>query len=314
MAQVNVSRETSTESPPTINLTRFAWLSIAAAILTITLKMGAYWLTNSVGLLSDALESFVNLFTAVVALLALSIAARPADEEFSFGYSKVEFFSSGFEGGMILIAAGSIAATAIPRLLNPVPLEKVGFGLAVSIAASLINLAVARILARAARQHNSITLEADSRHLMTDVFTTGGVILAIALVYITGWTRLDPLIALFVAANILITGFGLLRHSALGLMDVALPDEEIQSVEDILKAYDSQGVKFHALRTRSAAARGFVSMHILVPGGWSVQRAHQLAEQIENQVRQKLPQIAVFTHIEPLEDPTSWQDSTLDQE
>lgn len=296
------------------NLTRFAWLSIAAAIVTIGLKLGAFWLTNSVSLLSDALESFVNLVTAIVALFALNIAARPADEEFAYGYSKVEFFSSGFEGGMILLAAGSIIATALPRLVNPQPLEKVGLGLAVSIVASLINFGVARVLGRAGRRYGSITLEADSRHLMTDVITTAGVIAGVGLVALTGWLRLDPLIALLVALNILFTGVGLLRRSAFGLMDVSLPEGEVQEVQEALEPYNRQGVKFHALRTRSAAARGFVSMHILVPGGWSVQRAHRLAEQVESDIRERLPQIAVFTHVEPLEDPASFEDRTLEKE
>lgn len=304
---------TTKKSKPT-NLTRFAWLSIGAAILTIGLKLGAYYLTNSVGLLSDALESLVNLVTAIVALIALSIAARPADEEFAYGYSKVEYFSSGFEGGMILIAAGSIAATAIPRLINPQPLEKVGLGLVVSVIASLINFGVARVLQTAANRYNSITLEADSRHLMTDVITTGGVIVAVALVALTGWVRLDPIIALLVAANILFTGFRLLRHSAKGLMDVSLPEANLSEIQEILNPLGDQGVKFHALRTRAAAARGFVSMHILVPGEWTVKQSHQLAEGIETSIRAKIPNIVVFTHVEPIDDPLAYQDANLNQE
>ena len=299
---------------PSKNLTRFAWISIAAAIITIGLKLGAYWLTNSVGLLSDALESFVNLATAIVALLALRIAIRPADEEFSFGYSKVEFFSSGFEGGMILIAAGSIAFTAIPRLFDPQPLEQVGFGLGVSVLASLINLGVSRILAQAGKAHGSITLQADAHHLMTDVITTIGVIVGVGLVSITGLQLLDPIIALLVAANILFTGFKLLRQAYQGLMDHSLPAETTSKIQEILQHYDSQGIAFHALRTRSAAARGFVSVHILVPGAWSVQRSHQVAEQIENDIREQFPKIATFTHVEPEEDPISLEDSRLERE
>jgi cation diffusion facilitator family transporter len=296
------------------HITRYAWLSILAAVLTIGLKMGAFWLTNSVGLLSDALESLVNLVAAIVALAALEIAARPADEEFAYGYSKVEFFSSGFEGGMILIAAGSIVVTAVPRLIQPQPLEQVNLGLGISVVASLINLGVARILAQAARRFGSITLEADAHHLMTDVITTGGVIAGVALVNVTGWVRLDSLAALVVAGNILVTGFGLLRRSARGLMDVALPQSDQEVIEKTLQPYGNQGIKFHALRTRTAAARGFVSMHILVPGSWSVQRAHDIAEQIEDEIRGKLSQVMVFTHVEPLEDPASWQDSPVQQE
>jgi cation diffusion facilitator family transporter len=296
------------------DLTRFAWLSILAAIFTIGLKLGAFWLTNSVGLLSDAIESMVNLVTAIVALAALTIAARPADEEFSYGYSKIEFFSSGFEGGMILLAAASIAFTAIPRLINPQPVEQLGLGLAVSAVSAGINLAVSRVLIHAGKKYRSITLEADARHLMTDVWTTGGVILGVALVGITGWVWLDPVLALLVALNILVTGTGLLRRSALGLMDAALPAQEVKEIQEALEIFEPLGVKFHAVRTRSAAARGFVSMHILVPGEWSVQRGHHLAEQVEKEIHRRLPQIHIFTHVEPLEDPASWRDTGLDRE
>jgi cation diffusion facilitator family transporter len=296
------------------NLTRFAWISIGAALFTISLKLIAFWLTNSVSLLSDALESLVNLVTAIVALIALSVAARPADEEFTFGYSKVEFMSSGFEGGMILVAAGSIVATAIPRLIAPQPIEQLGLGIFISIVASMINLVVARVLATAGKKYGSITLQADAHHLMTDVLTTAGVLVGIILVSLTGWLRLDPLIAMLVAANILRTGLRLLRQSGQGLLDASLPAAEVQTVREILEGYEKRGVKFHALRTRSAAARSFVSMHILVPGDWSVQRAHHLAEQIEGEIRRKLSHIVVFTHVEPLEDPVSWQDDDLDRE
>lgn len=300
--------------PASIKLTRFAWLSIGAAILTITLKMGAYLLTNSVSLLSDALESFVNLVTAIVALIALTIAARPADEEFAFGYSKAEFFSSGFEGGMILIAAGSIVATAIPRLIHPQPIEQVWLGLIVSATASLINLGASRVLTSAGKRYGSITLQADAKHLMTDVVTTGGVLVGVVLVSLTGWQRLDPLIAMLVAANILFTGLRLLRQAGLGLMDASLPTADVQVVRDILRPFNEKGVEFHSLRTRSAAARGFVSMHLLVPGSWSVKRAHKLAEEVESEIRQRVPKISVFTHVEPLEDPSSFEDTTLDTE
>jgi len=301
-------------NPPALNLTRFAWLSIGAAVLTIALKMGAYWLTNSVSLLSDALESLVNLVTAIIALIALTIASRPADDEFTFGYSKIEFFSSGFEGGMILIAAGSIVATAIPRLIAPQPIEQVGLGLIVSAVASLINLAVSRVLTTAGKRYDSITLQADAHHLMTDVITTAGVLVGVGLVSVSGWERLDPLIAILVAANILRTGFGLIRQAGQGLMDKSLPADDIQAIQEIFREYDQQGIKFHALRTRSAAARRFISMHILVPGEWSVQRAHHLAEQVEGQIRRRFPKIVVFTHVEPLEDPNSWADSNLDRD
>jgi len=288
---------------PINQLARFAWLSIAAATVTIVMKLGAYLLTNSVGLLSDALESLVNLATAIVALIVLNIATRPADEEFAFGYSKVEFFSSGFEGGMILLAAGSIAWTAIPRLLHPERIEQVALGLAVSVGASLINFGVSRILLHAGKRYDSITLEADARHLMTDVITTVGVITGVTLVALTGWAILDPLTALAVSVNILFTGVGLLRRSARGLMDASLPAQEVKKIEEILQPYCQQGIKFHALRTRSAAAQDFVSMHVLVPKNWTVKRAHTLAEQIANEIRKNSPRRVVFTHIEPQDDP-----------
>jgi cation diffusion facilitator family transporter len=252
--------------------------------------------------------------TAIVALVALTIAARPADEEFSYGYSKVEFFSSGFEGGMILVAAGSIFLTALPRLISPEPIEQVGWGLIVSTLASLINLGVSRVLASAGKRYASITLEADAKHLMTDVITTAGVLVGVALVWLTGWQRLDPLVAMLVAVNILFTGIRLLRHAGLGLMDASLPTQDVQKVRTVLQPYAEQGVEFHALRTRTAARRGFVSMHLLVPGEWSVTRAHDLAEQVEGEIRQEIPNIAVFTHVEPLDDPASLEDGSLDRE
>jgi len=233
-----------------VPLTRYAWLSIAAAVATITMKAAAYFLTGSVGLLSDALESMVNLVSAIVALLVLRLVSRPATDEFSFGFSKAEYFSSGFEGGMILLAAGVIIITALPRLVNPIPLEKLGIGLIISIIASLINLAVSLVLTRAGRRYNSITLEADGKHLMTDVWTTGGVLVGIALVWFTGWIRLDPIIAILVAINILFTGYRLLVRSGRGLLDVAIPTEELTSVKSILDSYKGQGVSYHALRSR----------------------------------------------------------------
>jgi cation diffusion facilitator family transporter len=300
-------------SPP-VSLTRFAWISIAAALITICLKLYAYWISNSVGLLSDALESFVNLLTAIVVLAALQIAAKPPDDDFTFGYSKIEFFSSGFEGGMILIAAVGIAFTAIQRLLNPQPLEQIGLGLFISASASLINLAVSRILTQAGKRYNSITLQADARHLMTDVITTGGVIVGVGLVSITKLVILDPIIALLVAANILFTGGRLLRQAYHGLMDISLPEPDLATIQIILQTYEAQGIKFHAIRSRSAAARKFLSMHILVPGAWSVHKGHRIAEEIENEIRQELPQIAIFTHVEPIEDPVSFEDSRLEKE
>ena len=290
------------------SLTKYAWLSIGAALSTIFLKTLAFLLTGSVGLLSDAAESVVNLIGAIVALIMLTIAARPADESHAYGHSKAEYFSSGIEGVLIVIAAIFIAATAINRLLNPQPLEEVGIGLIVAVAASAINFFVARVLLRAGKRYKSITLEADAKHLMTDVWTSVGVIGAVAAVGITGWLPLDPLIALAVAANILWTAFGLLRRSAQGLMDASLPAEEQAAVVKVLDSYKDQGVVYHALRTRQAASRGFISFHLLVPGLWTVQRGHAMLDQIENEICQVLPGASVTAHLEPLEDPVSFED------
>jgi cation diffusion facilitator family transporter len=296
-----------------VPLTRYAWLSIAAAIVTIILKAGAYVLTGSVGLLSDALESTVNLASAIVALLVLRLVARPANEDYTFGFAKAEYFSSGFEGGMILLAAAGIIITAIPRLINPMPLEQVGLGLVISVVASLINFGVATVLMRAGRRYNSITLEADARHLMTDVWTTVGVIAAVAMVQVTGWLRLDPLIALVVAANIVFTGYRLLVRSGRGLLDISLPPHELAAVKSILAGYEDRGVRYHALRSRQAAARRFVAVHLLVPGAWTVAEGHTVAEQVEGQMRAALPNIAVDTHVEPIEDPLSMDDGDRDR-
>lgn len=300
-------------SKQAVPLTRYAWLSIAAAVVTIALKVSAYFLTGSVGLLSDAIESFVNLAAAIVALFALRIVTRPATDEFTFGYSKVEYFSSGFEGGMILLAAASIIITALPRLIHPIPLEQVGWGLLISVIASLINLGVSLVLVRAAKNHNSLTLEADARHLMTDVWTTGGVLVGISLVWLTGYERLDPLIAFAVAVNILFTGYRMVVRSGRGLMDAALPPEETVQIRSILDSYQTQGVSYHSLRSRQAAARKFMAVHLLVPGDWTVRRGHQLAEQIEQQVMRTVPYSNIVTHIEPIEDPISRTDMDLNR-
>jgi cation diffusion facilitator family transporter len=294
-------------------LQRYAWLSIATALATILLKGVAWWLTGSVGLLSDALESFVNLAGALMALAMLSLAATPADVNHAHGHGKAEYFSSAFEGLLILIAAVSIGYAAVGRLLNPQALEDVGIGLAVSVVASVINLATARILLRVGRQHNSITLEADAHHLMTDVWTSVGVIVGVALVWVTGWLWLDPAIALVVAANIVWTGWQLLRRSAAGLMDVSVPEETRQSIESVLDRYRHEGLAFHALRTRQAGARAFATIHILVPGQWTVQKGHDYSERIEADLRVIVPHVHVTTHLEPKEDPVSLADEGLDR-
>lgn len=295
------------------SLTRFAWISIAAAILTIALKSVAYFLTGSVGLLSDALESIVNLVGAIMALAMLTVAARPADDDHTYGHSKAEYFSSGVEGTLILIAAISIIWTAAPRLLNPQPLEQVGLGLAVSVVASIINMAAAYVILQAGKRYKSITLEADAHHLMTDVWTSVGVLGGVGIVALTGWERLDPIVAFIVAANIIWAGVRIVRASVLGLMDTALPDSERTAILNILDSYKQQGIQFHALRTRQSGARRFISFHVLVPDTWTVLQGHQLLEKIEADLRTALPEITVFTHLEPLNDPTSFDDTKLDR-
>ena len=295
------------------SLVKFAWLAILAALATIALKAAAWWLTGSVGMLSDALESFVNLAAAVVTLAMLTVAARPPDEAYAYGYSKAEYFASGLEGTLILVAAVLIAIAAIERLLAPQPLERVGIGLAVSVAASAVNLGVARVLARAGRHYGSIALEAVAQHLMTDVWTSAGVVVGVALVALTGWLWLDPVLALAVAAHIVWAGVGIVRRSVVGLLDRALPETERSAIEAALDGFRSQGIEFHALRTRAAAGRSFVSMHVLVPGAWSVKRGHDVVEEIEDRVRKAVPSASVFTHLEPLEDPASYGDERLDR-
>ncbi|HKO87328.1 MAG TPA: cation diffusion facilitator family transporter [Burkholderiales bacterium] len=295
------------------HLKRFAWLSVAAALITIVLKGWAWWLTGSVGLLSDAMESFVNLAAAVLALAMLSLAARPPDEEHAFGYGKAEYFSSGVEGLLIFVAAIFIGYAAVQRLLAPQPIQQVGIGIAVSVVASLVNLTVARILHRAASTHRSVALEADAQHLMTDVWTSAGVIVGVAGVAWTGWWQLDPLIALAVAAHILWIATQLLRRTVAGLLDRAMPIEERQKILEVLDSYDAAGVRHHALLTREAAGRSFINVHILVPGEWSVQRGHDMLEEIEARIRAAIPHACVFTHLEPIGDPASYEDIQLDR-
>jgi cation diffusion facilitator family transporter len=294
-------------------LTRFAWLSIAAAVLTLALKAVAYLLTGSVGLFSDALESIVNLAGALMALTMLTIAARPADEDHAYGHNKAEYFSSGVEGTLILIAAISIGVTAIQRLIAPKPLEQIGLGLGVSIVASLINLSVALVLRKAGKRFHSITLEASAQHLMTDVWTSVGVLVGVGAVALTGWERLDPVVAIIVAVNITWSGIRIVHKSVLGLMDTALPAEEQNIIRRVLEEQNQDGVLYHALRTRQAGSRSFASFHVLVPGEWTVQRGHNLLERIESDLRLALPNITVFTHLESIDDPASWDDPTFDR-
>ena len=284
------------------NLKKFAWLSIAAAVATILLKGIAWWLTGSVGLLSDALESFVNLAGALMALAMLTLAEQPADDNHAYGHTKAEYFSSAFEGFLIFLAAISIAYTAIDRFIHPQALEAVGVGLIVSVLATVVNFWVARVLLKTGKAHNSITLEADAHHLMTDVWTSVGVIAGVGLVAISGWVWLDPLIALLVAINIVWTGWQLMQRSASGLMDEALDAEKLSAIQLVLQPFEAQGICFDALKTRQSGRHSFVSLHVLVPGAWTVQIGHDWLDKIEAAIKVAVPGAQVSTHLEPVDE------------
>lgn len=293
---------------------RYAVLSIVAAVITIGLKFGAYLLTGSVGLFSDAAESVVNLVAAVAALWALLYAARPPDEEHAFGHNKAEYFSSGLESALILIAAVWIGITAWDRLMDPQPLQNVGIGLPVTLVAAAINGGVALVILRAGQRLRSITLRADAQHLLTDVWTSVGVVLGVFIAQLTGLYVLDPLIGLLVAANIVRIGVRLLRDTVQGLLDRALPPEDQQAISKVLSRYEKESIRFHALRTRASGPRRFISMHVLVPGEWTVQKGHDLSERIEKDLAEALQgNSTFFIHIEPSEDPVSFADQTLDR-
>lgn len=294
-----------------VDLSKYAWLSIAAALATLLLKTGAWWITGSVGLLSDAAESTVNLVAAIVALIALKLAAKPADEAFHYGRTKAEYFSAAVEGVMIFLAAMAIIGFAIERLLNPQPLAEVGIGLLISVIASLINGAVAMVLLRAGKAHRSITLRADGKHLMTDVITSAGVLVGVGLVWLTGWGWLDPVVALLVGLNILWTGWKLLAESSRGLLDEALPEEERRRITSIMERAAGDQVEFHAVRTRVSGARSFLEFHMLVPGKWSVQRGHDHMEDLIDELVAEVPGLQVLGHLEPIEDPRSYDDIEL---
>ncbi|MCP9886411.1 cation transporter [Cyanobium sp. ATX 6A2] len=283
-------------------------LSIGAAAATIVLKLAAWRITGSVGLFSDALESGVNLVAALAGFWALTLAAKPPDREHPYGHFKAEYFASGLESALILVAAAAIAVTALGRMLAPEPLEQVGVGLALSLVASGLNALVAWLLLGASRRFHSITLRADAQHLLTDVWTSLGVVAAVALVQLTGQTILDPLIAIAVALNIVVMGWKLLRETASGLLDQAWPDAEQRQLEALLAPHIGEGLAVHAMRTRVAGSRRFVAFHLLVPGHWSVQRGHDLCELLEREITAALPRTDVITHLEPIDDPRSWQD------
>ncbi len=283
----------------TPSLTRYAWLSIATALVTIVLKSGAYLVTGSVGLLSDAAESLVNLAAAIVALVALRVAVRPADDGHHYGHGKAEYFSAGVEGLMIFIAAGVILVSSVQRFLHPVALEHLGFGLGVSAVASVANGVVGVLLIRAGRRHRSVTLTADGKHLLTDVWTSVGVIIGVLLVGLTGWQRLDPIVAALVGLNILVTGYRLVSQSVIALLDAALPAQDVALVHGVLDQYRTDTVDFAELRTRVSGRHRFVSLTVLVPGDWTVERGHDLATEVESEITKALPDTAVQTHLEP---------------
>lgn len=295
-------------------LERYAWLSLGAAVVTILLKTLAWYVTDSVGLLSDALESLINLAAALLALSMLRLAATPPDARHPYGRFKAEYFASGAEGALIVFAAVSIALTAAPRLAAPHPIDAPGLGIALSLAATAVNLGVALMLISVGKRLHSIALEADGHHLMTDVWTSVGVVAGVVLVAATGWLVLDPLIAIAVAVHIVWTGFGLMRRSFAGLLDAAIPAAELAEVEKIFAEYRRRyGVEFHALLTRQAGARRFISFHLLVPDAWPVDRAHALSEEIEERIRSLVPQAITLSHIEPISQPASYDDMKLER-
>jgi len=303
---------TGRPTAPAPDLRKYAWLAIATAILTVLLKGGAWAITGSVGLLSDAAESMVNLVAAIVALVSLTIAARPADDDHHFGHTKAEYFSAALEGIMVFVAAASIIYLGVERLLNPRPLQSLGLGLAISMVAAVLNGVVGRILIRVGTRHRSITLRADGKHLMTDVYTSVGVVVGLGLAWITGWNWVDPVIAILVGVNILVTGYRLISESTAGLMDASLSPEDNARIQAILDAHAEPGrIGFHAVRTRESGARQFMEMHMLVPGEWTVQRGHDAMEDLVEEIVAEFPAMVVTGHLEPVSDPRSYEDMHL---
>jgi len=294
-------------------LENYSLLSIGAALLTIVLKLFAFLLTNSVGLLSDALESLVNLVAALVTFFMIRLAQKPPDEDHHYGHGKAEYVSSIAEGLFILLAAILIIVSAINRILHPIVLPQAGLGLFLSVVASLINGTVGVVMLRAGKKHHSLALEADGHHLMTDVWTTVGVLGGLIVVYVTKLYILDPVIAIIAGINIIFTGVSIVQRSFAGFMDSAIDKGYLDGIQSIFRTYISQGLAFHVLRTRQAGSRKFISFHVLVPGVWSVQKAHSVVEEIEMKVRTLVPFATVTTHIEPIEDPNAWNDEGLDR-
>jgi cation diffusion facilitator family transporter len=290
------------------------YLSIAAAVVTILLKFTAYRVTGSIGFFSDALESIVNLLAAVFGLIMLHVSEKPADEGHEFGHSKAEYFSSAIEGSLILLAAFSIIWSAVPRLIHPIALENINIGLLFSVGASLVNLAVGQMLIHNGKKSKSLLVEADGKHLMTDVWTSAGVIAGILLVKFTGILILDPIIAILVALNIVYTGYRLISRSTNGLMDASISETEINQVKKYLDSLKEKNITYHSLMTRQAGQRKFISFHLLVPGAWTVQQGHENADIIEETIEDMFDEpVTVTSHIEPVEDPASLKDIGIDR-
>jgi cation diffusion facilitator family transporter len=294
------------------NLRKYAWLSIAAAVATITMKTIAWRVTGSVGLLSDAAESVVNLAAAILALAMLTVAARPPDSGHQFGHDKAEYFSAAVEGILIFVAAVIIIISAADRLMNPRQLESLSVGVIISAVASVINGGVGTILLRAGKAQRSPTLVADGKHLWTDVATSVGVIIGIVLVWVTHWSILDPIIALAVGVNIIVTGIKLVRDSTQGLMDATLPESENTAIADILAGFTNHDVHFHGLRTRLSGSQRFAVVDMLVPGQWTVRRSHDLIENVQQKLDEAFPGIQIQVHLEPKEDPRAYDDFAVE--
>ncbi len=292
---------------------KLAGISIIASICTIVLKLFAFFFTNSVSLLSDALESFVNLLAAVITFFMVRLALKPADETHPYGHTKAEYISSTAEGMFIILAAGAIIVTAVQRLLHPAVLEQPGIGLLLSILASLVNLVVGLVLLKTGKKRRSLALEADGHHLLTDVYTTAGVLVGLVIVYMTHLFIFDPIIAIIVGLNIISSGSSIVQKSLGGVMDSSIDKTYINFIKRTFDEYKSKKIEFHGLLTRQSGSRQFISFHVLVPGVWTVQQAHTLVEEIEKKLRDSIPQSTITTHIEPVEDPLSWADQGLDR-
>jgi cation diffusion facilitator family transporter len=290
---------------------KYAWLSVGTAVLTISIKYVAYLITGSAGLFSDALEGIVNLIAALVVLTTLKIVEQPPDETHPYGHDKAEYFSSGIEGTLIVIASLTILYTSIQHLLNPAPLEQVGLGLILALVASGINFVVGQLLIRTGKKYDSISIEADGKHLMSDVWTSVGVVVGVGIAGITGLEWLDPVVAIVVGLKIGWEGILIFRRSSQGLMDTAIDPKEKTVIETVLNTYCQDGIEWHALRTRQSGSRRFISVHILVPGDWTVQKGHDLLENIETDIRSQINHCSVFTHVEPIEDPRAFVDQSL---